>query len=80
MIRLLACVMDAVRTRGWNLRARMRLSGAGARFGKSPRCQGLVIGAGSVVVRDIPANVVAAGNPAKAIRQLSVPGTETGRA
>ena len=29
-----------------------------------------VIGAGSVVTKDIPANVVAAGNPAKAIREL----------
>lgn len=29
-----------------------------------------VIGAGSVVVRDIPADVVAVGNPAKVIRQL----------
>ena len=28
------------------------------------------IGAGSVVVKDIPANVFAAGNPCKAIRQL----------
>lgn len=31
-----------------------------------------VIGAGSVVVRDVPANVVVAGNPAKVIRQLDV--------
>ncbi len=29
-----------------------------------------VIGAGSVVTKDIPANVIAAGNPAKIIRQL----------
>ncbi|TAE53675.1 MAG: sugar O-acetyltransferase, partial [Oscillatoriales cyanobacterium] len=28
------------------------------------------IGAGSVVVKDIPANVVAAGNPCRIIRQL----------
>mgnify|MGYP000594087731 CR=1 FL=1 len=32
-----------------------------------------VIGAGSVVVKDIPANVVAAGNPCRVIRQLPVP-------
>jgi maltose O-acetyltransferase len=29
-----------------------------------------VIGAGSVVTKDVPANVVVAGNPAKAIRQI----------
>lgn len=29
-----------------------------------------VVGAGSVVVRDLPANVVAVGNPAKVVRQL----------
>jgi acetyltransferase-like isoleucine patch superfamily enzyme len=29
-----------------------------------------IIGAGSVVTSDIPSNVVAAGNPAKVIRQL----------
>jgi acetyltransferase-like isoleucine patch superfamily enzyme len=32
--------------------------------------QNSVIGAGSVVTRDIPANVIAAGNPAKAIKNL----------
>ncbi|UJR13879.1 hypothetical protein I4U23_000887 [Adineta vaga] len=32
-----------------------------------------VIGAGSVVVKDIPANVVAVGNPCKAIKQLHAP-------
>jgi serine acetyltransferase len=29
-----------------------------------------VIGAGSVVTKDIPANVIAAGNPAKMVREL----------
>lgn len=29
-----------------------------------------VIGAGSVVTKDIPANVVAVGNPARVIREL----------
>lgn len=122
MIELLARVKEAVRTRQWNLRARLRLSGAGVRFGQNLRCQGLpivslapnsgiaigshvvlcsdsrytalgtriakgvsigdnsVIGAGSVVVREIPANVVAAGNPASVIRRLSVAGAETGGA
>ncbi|CAF1511290.1 unnamed protein product [Adineta ricciae] len=32
-----------------------------------------VIGAGSVVVKDIPANVVAVGNPCKVIKQLQAP-------
>jgi acetyltransferase-like isoleucine patch superfamily enzyme len=32
---------------------------------------GSVIGAGSIVTKDIPANVVAAGNPAKVIRQIT---------
>ena len=30
-----------------------------------------VIGAGSVVTKDIPANVVAAGNPCKVIREIN---------
>lgn len=30
-----------------------------------------VIGSGSVVTKDIPANVVAAGNPCKVIRQIT---------
>ena len=30
-----------------------------------------VIGAGSVVVKDIPANVVAAGNPCEVIRKIN---------
>jgi maltose O-acetyltransferase len=32
-----------------------------------------VIGAGSVVTRDIPADVVAAGNPCRVIRTLKTP-------
>lgn len=32
-----------------------------------------VIGAGSVVNKDIPANVVAVGSPCKVIKQLSAP-------
>ncbi len=32
-----------------------------------------VVGAGSVVTRDVPANVVAAGNPCRVIRQLEAP-------
>ena len=30
-----------------------------------------VIGAGSVVLRDVPANTVAAGNPCKVIREIT---------
>ena len=30
-----------------------------------------VIGAGSVVIKDIPSNVLAAGNPCKVIRELT---------
>lgn len=33
--------------------------------------QGSVIGAGSVVTNDIPANVIAAGNPCKVIREIN---------
>jgi maltose O-acetyltransferase len=29
-----------------------------------------VVGAGSVVTKDLPANVIAVGNPAKVIRQI----------
>jgi maltose O-acetyltransferase len=29
-----------------------------------------VVGAGAIVVRDLPANVVAVGNPARIIRQI----------
>ena len=29
-----------------------------------------IVGAGSVVTRDIPANVIAAGNPAKVVKEL----------
>lgn len=45
--------------------------------GKAIICPGVnigdnaVIGAGSVVVKDVPANVVAAGNPAKIIRNMN---------
>jgi acetyltransferase-like isoleucine patch superfamily enzyme len=42
----------------------------GVRIGR-----GAVIGAGSVVTRDIPPMVIAAGNPAKVIRKLEVAGT-----
>ncbi len=34
---------------------------------------GTVIGAGSVVTKDIPANVVAAGNPCRVIREINIP-------
>ncbi len=40
--------------------------------------QGSVIGAGSVVTRDIPAGVVAAGNPARLIRRLDESGHPAG--
>jgi acetyltransferase-like isoleucine patch superfamily enzyme len=40
--------------------------------------QGSAIGAGSLVTRDIPAGVVAAGNPARVIRTLDVSGHPTG--
>lgn len=33
--------------------------------------QGSIIGAGSVVTKDIPANVIAAGNPCKVIREIN---------
>jgi acetyltransferase-like isoleucine patch superfamily enzyme len=42
----------------------------GVRIGR-----GAVIGAGSVVTRDIPPMVIAAGNPAKVIREFEVAGT-----
>lgn len=35
--------------------------------------RGTVIGAGSVVTKDIPANVVAAGNPCRVIREINRP-------
>ena len=38
--------------------------------GKTPRNLSALIGAGSVVVRDIPADVVAAGNPCRVIRKV----------
>ncbi|GAA0914758.1 sugar O-acetyltransferase [Virgisporangium aurantiacum] len=33
-----------------------------------------VVGAGAVVTRDLPANVVAVGNPARVVREIPVPG------
>lgn len=39
---------------------------AGANIG-----EGCVIGAGSVVTRDIPANSLAVGNPCRVIRQIT---------
>ena len=33
-------------------------------------CEGVVIGAGSVVTKDIPANVVAVGNPCKVLKSI----------
>lgn len=38
---------------------------------------GSIIGAGSVVTKDVPPNCVVAGNPAKIIRRLEVEGSET---
>jgi len=38
-----------------------------------------IVGAGSVVTRDVPANAVVAGNPAKLLRTLE-PATRTGSA
>jgi acetyltransferase-like isoleucine patch superfamily enzyme len=38
----------------------------GVRFGSNS-----IIGAGSVVIRDIPDNVLAAGNPARIIREIT---------
>lgn len=35
--------------------------------------QDTVVGAGSVVVRDLPAGVVAVGNPARAVRSVPLP-------
>ena len=32
--------------------------------------EGAIVGAGSVVVKDVPARVVAAGNPCRVIREL----------
>lgn len=34
--------------------------------------RGSVIGAGSVVTQDVPAGVIAAGNPAKVVRENSI--------
>ena len=36
-----------------------------------------VVGAGSVVTRDLPANVVAVGNPARVLRHIDAEGTES---
>ncbi len=32
----------------------------------------VIIGAGSIVVKDVPSNVVVAGNPAKIIRHIAI--------
>lgn len=32
----------------------------------------VIIGAGSIVVKDVPSNVVVAGNPAKIIRRIAI--------
>ena len=34
--------------------------------------EGAVVGAGSVVTQDVPANTVAAGNPAKVIKKIII--------
>ena len=48
--------------------------GSGVKIGKGVSIgQGSVIGMGSVVVTDIPAGVVAAGNPCRVIRELEQP-------
>ena len=39
-----------------------------------------VVGAGAVVVRDLPANVIAVGNPARVVRSLSPPPSRRPRA
>lgn len=45
--------------------------GAGVRIGKGVRIgRGSVVGMGSVVVGDLPAGIVAAGNPCRVVRQL----------
>jgi acetyltransferase-like isoleucine patch superfamily enzyme len=36
-----------------------------------------IVGAGSVVTRDVPAYAIAAGNPARVLRYLVTPDTET---
>lgn len=33
-------------------------------------CDGAVVGAGSVVTKDVPANAIVAGNPAKVIKMI----------
>lgn len=54
--------------------------GAGVRVLKGVRIgRNSVVGAGSLVTRDVPPNVIAAGIPARVIAQLSSPASQTSR-
>jgi maltose O-acetyltransferase len=67
----------SVRKSGLELAKPVRIGSGVWLGGKAVVCPGVsigentVVGAGSVVVRDLPANVFAAGNPCKPIRELS---------